>query len=422
MRRSLTHSILALWPSPPIPLVRHRRPHLAAGGAVLAGMLAAAPASAQLSDTLHPFVRLGYNHENNLLRLSEGDRALVGDGDGSDNFRTVTAGVALERPIGRQVVTANASVSRVAYDHYTQYDYTGKQVDLDWAWRVGNHFSGHVGGLYSQSLSAFSDFRTDERNLRTERRAYGDGAWLFHPSWQVVGSYSETRYNFELEQQRFNNRVEKLAATGFDYLAPSGSTFGLRIRRLEGDYPAAQFIGIDNGYTQDEQKLNVDWIVSGTTRLTFLGGFVQRKHNTDSVRDDSGTDGRLIVNWAPRERLRFNAQLWREFVATEGAFINNAISKGAMAGATWQVAAKVSVDGQYRYTKRDFAPFSRAGVAPVGASSDIGRTLSASVKYRPRASVELALGAFRDTRSGSEVALTNSFRATGVSFSATAKF
>lgn len=395
---------------------------MATGGMILAGLMGAGPAWAELSDTVHPFVRLGYSHDNNLLRLSDNEKSLYG-GDGSDNFRDATAGVAIERPIGRQLLTGKASVSRVSYDFFEQFDYTGKQAELDLKWMIGNHLSGHVGGSYSQMLSGFTDFRSNERNLRTERRAYADGAWRFHPSWQLIGSYAESRFGYELEAQQPNNRLEKLSAAGFDYVASSGSTFGFQVRRLEGNYPNQLAQGFDNSYTQDEQKINVNWLVSGTTQVLFLGGFVQRKHNTQSVRDDSGTNGRLIVNWAPRSRLTINSQLWREFIATEGLFINNALSKGALVKGTWEVTSKISWDAQAKYNKRDYTSFSLTGT-PTNSddANDSTRTLSSNVTYRPRPNIELVLGAFRDRRSGSVLARTNSYNATGVSFNATAQF
>lgn len=394
---------------------------------MLAGLLGVSSASAQirvaqLSDTLHPFVRLGYNHDNNLLRLDDAEKTQFG-GDGSDNYRTAAAGVLLERPIGRQLLTGSASVSRVSFDKFSQFDYTGKEADLDLKWALGNHLSGHVGGKYSQMLSAFTDYHSDERNLRTERRAYVDGAWRFHPSWQVTSSYAETRFGYEALIQSANNRTETLTSAGFDYVAPSGSTFGVQLRRLKGDYLNQQLFGVDNGYTQDEQKFNINWAVSASTYVVFLGGWVQRKNNTQSTRDDNATNGRLVVTWMPRSRLNFTGQLWREFIATEGVFINNALSKGALVNGKWEITSKISVDAQAKYEKRDYGSFAFAGAPAVsGSLADSTRRVSSNLIYLPKPTIELALGVFRDQRDGSVLARTNSYRANGISFNATAQF
>nr|WP_315401248.1 XrtB/PEP-CTERM-associated polysaccharide biosynthesis outer membrane protein EpsL [uncultured Duganella sp.] len=417
----------------PVPPTPARRPRWTpAGAAVLAALLASAPALAQLSqqppqlsDTLHPFVTVGYTHEENLMRLSDDERDRV-DGGGSDNVRSVAVGVALERPIGRQLLTGSARVSRVSYDHFSQFDYNGSDAAGDLAWALGNHWGGHAGASYGKTLVPFGDNRSTERNLRTQRRLYGDAAWTFHPSWRLVASYSNTDYDYELDAQRYNNRSERLVAAGFDYLATSGSTFGMQFRRLSGRYDndrAGAGVLFDNNYTQDEQKLNINWLVTPSTRLLFLGGFVQRKHEFMNSRDDSGANGRLIASWDARARLRFNGQLWREFSATEGTIINSALSTGASLGATWDVTAKISVDAQGKRDRRRFDTIAgvTSGLAP-GALNDTTRTVSAGLTYRPRPTIELALRAFRDSRTGSPPAGTVSYTANGASFTASAQF
>lgn len=398
---------------------------LTAVGCAVMAMLVSVPASAQLSDTLHPFVSVGYAHDNNLLRLSD-DQLTAFGGDGSDSYRTVMFGISFERPIGRQILTGSARVSRVSYDHYSQFDYNGKDANVDLKWMIGNHLSGHLGSSYSQSLTTFADYHSNERNLRSLRKTYADGIWRFHPSWQVNGSYSEDKYTYDLKAQAFNDRTEKLATTGIDYVASSGSTFGIQFRRLKGEYPNQESLAgtvFYNGYTQDEQKININWAATEVTRVLFLGGWVKRKHDFLATRDDSGTNGRLIVNWQPRERLRFNTQLWREFAATEGNFINSALNKGQLLKGTWDIDAKFSLDAQVRYEKRNFAQFSALGVTlPESALSDSSHSLSSNLTYRPRPNFILALGAFRDSRSGSPAAGTNTYKANGISFNATAQF
>lgn len=405
------------------------RPLALAVACVLAGTIsdpaAAQITTAQLSDTIHPFVTLGYNHDDNLLRLRENQLTLYG-GDGSDNFRTAAAGFLLERPIGRQKLSGSVRVSRVNFDHYSQLDYNGKDGNVDLAWVLGNHLKGHAGALYSQTLTPFNDFHTDRRNLRTQRKLYADAAWNFHPSWRLVGSYTEQRYHYDLFEQRFNNRTEKYKSAGIDYLASSSSSFGVQVRRIEGNYPNQEALlgtRFYNGYVQDEQKLNINWSVTAATRVQFLGGRVERKHEFLPERDDKGTNGRLIADWTARERLKFNAQLWREFTATEGNLINSALGTGQSATGTWDLSSKLSLDANYKHERREFKPFAGLGAGlPSSAFEDSTRTISTSLTYRPRQTIEVVVRAFRDTRTGSLAAGTGSFKANGLSLNASAQF
>jgi exopolysaccharide biosynthesis operon protein EpsL len=398
-------------------------PAVCAATALLGGVLFSTNASAELSDTIHPFVSIGYNYDDNLYRRSDVQMARFADN--SDTFRTAMAGVSFERPIERQLVTATAKVSRVSFQDNGQLDYTGKDISGEWRWMLGNHFDGHIGATYSQVLAPFSDFQTaGERNLRVLRQQYVDGNYRFHPSWQLRAGYTADEYTYDLNNQAINDRDEKAAMVGVDYLAASGSTVGLQFRHVKGTYPSQDALGlIDNGYTQDEQKINILWSVTGTTQVLFLGGLVQRKHAFYSARDDNGTNGRLIVSWQPTGKVKLTAQLAREYGAIEGAYINSALINVQSLDASWDISSKVRASASARHEKRNFLPFTTTGAAvPEQFLSDSNNRLSAGLSYRVLRNITLQASVFRERRSGSVVAGTTSFVANGGSLNAMFQF
>ncbi len=383
------------------------------------------PAMAELNDNLHPFVAVSFNHEDNLLRESDEQRAVQA---ASDNYRTATVGLIGEAQLGRQTFQLTAKTSRVTFDRFSQLNYTGKDGELLWNWFLGNHLSGRVGATYSQTLNSFTDFHEAERNLRTRQREYADGVWRFHPSWQLRAGAARDKYKYDLASQSYNTRQEDSVALGFDFLPSTGSTIGLQVGRLKSGYPTDELINglsVANSYRQNEVKLRVNWVQSVVTQVLFLGGWVQRKHDaSQSARDDSGINARLVGTWAPRERLHLGTSLWREYTAAEGTLINSALMVGQSVNATWDVASKVSLDASAKHEKRDFAPF--AGVAsvslPSSAYQDTLRNLSTGVTYRPIPTIALNLNVFRETRDGSLAANSTSYKANGVSFTASGQF
>ena len=388
---------------------------------IISGLFTAS-ARAQISDTFQPYVSAGYAYDDNLLRRDNTQNAAAAQ---SDTYTTLVAGVALERPIGRQVVTASVRASKVAFDKNSQLDYTGKDAAAEWQWQLGNHLNGHAGASYSESLASFADFGSSQRNIRTDTKRYVDGNWRFHPSWQVHAGYVNERFGFDLPSQSYNNRTEKAAETGFDYIASSGSTFGMVARKLKGEYPNQGVnpltgVVIDNGYDQDELKVNINWLASGVTQVTFLAGWVRRTHDTAKQRDDSGINGRVIANWSPLGHTQFNAMVWREFGAAEGVLVNSALSTGVSAGAAWTPTAKLTYNANAKYERREFEPL--AGVTGLGGLTDNARTASVGVTYQAWRQVSLNLNGFTSRRSGSAAAATSSYRAKGLSFNATVKF
>jgi exopolysaccharide biosynthesis operon protein EpsL len=376
-------------------------------------------AVAEISDTIHPFVALGYTYDDNLLRLPENYPV----DQRSDTARQAQAGIVVERDISRQRLTASAKVSRVTFDHYSQLDYNGKDFKADLAWQLGNRFSGNVGGSYVETLTPFTDYNSDERNLRTSRREYVSGKWRFHPSWQVRAGFTRSEHEYELLAQRVNNRTEDVAEVGGDYLASSGSQIGLVARRLKGSYDNPRMVGgtnLNDNYTQDELKANINWRFSGVTYIQVLAGYAKRKHDRFTTRDTSGANGRASVTWAPLGKVKFTGEVWREFAAVESFIVSNSLNKGGSIGATWDVSAKVQATASVRRETRDFEQF--PGIGFTGDSSDRSNSGQLGLTYAPTLRTQLSVSAFREKRHGSPLAGTNDYRANGVSINGSVQF
>ena len=384
------------------------------------GSLYAPHAQAQISDTLTPFASAIVSYDDNLLRR---DLSVVGSDGASDTYRSAVVGVGINRPISRQRLTGNIRATKVTFNRFGELDYTGKDAALDLDWRLAQTLSGHVGATYSQSLASFADFQVAARNLRVQNKQYGNVAWRLHPSWQLRAGYTSEDFDFDLPSQQFNNRTEKTVETGFDYLAPSESTVGLLARQIKGKYPTQALnngVFIDNGFTQDEVKLNVVWNATGISQVIFVGGWARREVNSSSLRNASGTNGRLIVNWNKFSSVQLTGMAWREFGAAEGVFVNTALSTGQGINAKWTATSKIEVNAGYRNEKREFRAL--PGLINITGLSDTTKVANVSVSYKPLRNLSLELSAFHTKRDGSTAARTSSFRAKGAALNATVSF
>lgn len=389
---------------------------LFASPVVLADVVDAAhPPPTQWSDTIHPFVLGSYTHDDNLLRLTD-DQAQA------DNYTTLQAGFLFDRPIGRQLISGWFKASKVTFDRFDQYNYTGKDAKVDWDWALGDHLHGLIGTTYVETLAPFSDFHSQQLDLRTEKQTYANATWQFHPSWQVHGGFLRDKTLYGLPAEQIDNRTEDTTDGGIDYLATSSSRVGLLLRHIKGNYPQ-QFVGpgaVDNNYSQDEIDLNVNWTVSGVTQVIFVGGHVRRKHSSENFRDVSGNNGRLIAIWTPTGKLSFTGMLWREFAAAETLVVNSALSTGESINAAWEFTPKLSLGAAIKHEKRDFSAL--GGLSLPGGSDDTSNTSSVSLTYKPVPSISLVLTGTHDSRTGNVAVDTNSYRSNAVSFSASAQF
>ncbi len=385
------------------------------------GMAVSAPALAVLSDTIHPFASVAYSYEDNLLRLPDAPPGV--DQPRSDQVRSVVAGVDLERPVGRQLFTASASASRVQFQRFDALNYNGSDLNGNWKWALGNHLEGNLGGSYSQTLAPYADFQRDERNLRTQRNSHADLAWHLHPSWRLRTRFNRDQYAYDLDSQRYLDRKEDSGEVGIDYLPSSNSAIGLVQRRLKGSYPHPLVFGpyvLDEGYVQNETKLNVRWALTPVTLVEFLGGRAHREHNLFTDRDASGANGQLQLTWNPTAKLGLVASAFRQFSPFEGATATYSLNKGVVIKPLWNASAKLQFDAQLKYVKRDFAGLT-TGLSATG-TDDATRTASLGMRYQVLDQLQLGLSLLHDARSSASTQVSNSYRANSVSFNATLQF
>jgi exopolysaccharide biosynthesis operon protein EpsL len=322
----------------------------------------------------------------------------------------------------RQRLAASARLSRATFDHFRQLDYNGEDAQATWYWQVGNHLEGKAGAIYQQVLAPYTDFASNERNLRQERKLFVDGTWRFHPGWSARAATSTDKFTYDLASQRYNDRTEDVFELEGGYLPRSGSTVGVVVRRLRGGYPHLRPLGgvlVNEDFTQDELKLHVNWLASGVTTVQLLAGWVQRDQPGFAGKTD-GVNGRLSAVYAPGGKISCNAALWREFGPIDSTFVNYTLNKGASIGARWDASAKVKVDASALYERRDYNPTS-----PFPGSGDLEDSIrSASLRavWSLRPALQLAAGYAHESRSGSQALGTASFSSNSVSFNASAQF
>jgi hypothetical protein len=136
---------------------------------LLAGAICGVPTvlAAPGDEGFDVLARLGYFRDDNLFRLPDEHRGF--DGKRSDSARQAHAGALFNKTYGRQKVFAQARFTKVEFDYFDQLDYDGKDEQVRWNWQLGNRFEGTLGANYEHTLAPYTDFRSNQRNLRKHR-------------------------------------------------------------------------------------------------------------------------------------------------------------------------------------------------------------------------------------------------------------
>jgi exopolysaccharide biosynthesis operon protein EpsL len=387
---------------------------------VLAAALSWAPALAAPSDALHVFGGLGYGHDDNLLRVPDGAPAF--DNQLGDSWYQADVGLLFDHAYSRQRISAQAKLSKVKFDHFRQLDYDGKDLQARWDWQAGNRLEGALGAAYNQTLAPYTDFHSDQRNLRRQRRFFVDGAWRIHPSYRVRAGAAREKSSYEQVLLSFNDRTEDAYEAGLDYLPKSGSEIGFVLRKVKGKYPNRRPFGqqlLNDDYDQDEVKARVLWLASGTTTVQALAGWAKRRQ--PALGDDtSGFNGRVSAEYKPNGKLTYTAALWRDFAPLESTFVNYTLNKGASLAAGWDASAKTRLEASANYERRNYnARF--LGIANGGLNDSI-RSASVRATWSPRKALHLSAALAHQARSGSAFLGTGKFSSTSIVLNATAQF
>jgi exopolysaccharide biosynthesis operon protein EpsL len=382
---------------------------------------AAIPAGAGPSDALHVYGGVAYGHDDNLLRIPEDQPAF--DNTRADSWWTREAGLIFDKTYSRQRIALVAKLSKTSFDHFKQLDYDGKDLQANWNWQLGNHLEGKIGTSYQQVLAPYTDFRSDERNLRKTRSKYADGAWRFHSAWRARAGFQRDEYTYEASSNRFNDRTEDASELELDYLARSGSTVGLVARHVKGTYPYPRPIGpftVISGFTQDELKARVKWLATGSTTIDALVGYTRREQPSFGSGTTSGVAGKINATYQPRGKMTYRASVWRDFAPIESTTVSYTLNKGASIGAQWDATAKISVNADAIYERRNYA--ARIAANATDDMQDSIRTATLRATWMPRPTIQVQAGVAHQQRDGSVSLGTGSFKSNSVTLNANAQF
>ena len=388
---------------------------------VLASMSALPAMAAEPEEGLRLYGGIGWAYDDNLLRIADDEQPF--GGRRSDSYRTGEAGVVYNKRISRQRVAATAKVSKVKFDHFDQLDYDGRDVQANWNWVIGNKLEGRAEALYVQTLAPYTDFRSDQRNLRRQRRQLVDAGYRMRPSWKLRAGAMRDKTTYELFEQRYNDRTEKTVEAELLYQPKSGSSAGLVARRVKGDYPYRRPFSplvLNDDFTQDELKARVHWLAGGVTTLQALAGYVRRRQPSYGEGRTSGFNGRVNASYTPVGKLNYNAALWREFAPIESPSVSYTLNKGASIGATWDASAKIKVEATAVYERR---AYSARFVFPGSEDLDDAiRSARLNATWQARPKIQVLAGYVYQARSGSPVLGTGRFESNMVQVSANVLF
>ncbi|HEX4918770.1 MAG TPA: outer membrane beta-barrel protein [Limnobacter sp.] len=324
------------------------------------GLPSPAVASIQSSGNLvRPFATATRTYDSNLL-----NKAANAPGPRSDQVDRFEAGTHMDFQLSRQRFSSTLSVNQTRHDEFAERDTDGELFKFRWDAEIANTITGNV---EISSLTDQAPIQTGAVSV-TERQQHLEqvGAnWNFHPTYAIRTRFANTETRFKGTPGTPDtvlsglNRNDELQSIGMVYTAGSGSTLGLFLNTLTGDFPLRQVIAtgqsVSNNFEQKDIELQGQWIHSPITRLQFSVAAVEREHDELPVRNYSGINYRVDAQYQPTAKSTWVLGVGRQIVGISDASNSDALVQQVTVGYNLALSNKVLMRFFHRPQKLRFS-------------------------------------------------------------------
>ena len=260
---------------------------------------------------------LGY--DSNLLRLGREEAAPDGFTK-QDSSSTTTLLAGFNQGIGRQRVSANASLRDTRYDRNSVFNNQGYSLrgGLDWA--TVERLSGSVNYSANRSLQRFGTEEVGflrEKNLETVQTLSTRASLglVTQYSLEVSGGRTEVRNSLQQPSVQAREFEQDNAAIGLRWNPSNYTSLGLTVGVTRGRYP--KFRTSTDGFVADRFKrddlaVNANHRFSGFSSVEVRISDGKTIYDLNSQRNFKGLTGYLGWTWQPTSKLVFVSSVTRD--------------------------------------------------------------------------------------------------------------
>lgn len=336
--------------------------------------------------------------DDNIFRLPDDFNvaAFTGNRRRGDTIRTTVLGLRIDQPWSRQRFILDARLLDNRYAYYDFLDHQARNYELHWKWQLGNRLQGDLYRSRTQQLTDFGDFRSPNRNMRSQTTTGFDARWWIHADWYVLGALARTDSENDTALRRPWDNTAATAEAGVLYRAGTGSEIQFVLRETDGEHPYRPAAD----YTLRVRELRGLWNVSGKSVLRAQVSRVERDHPRSPQHDFRGANGRLSWDWQITGKTSLNVTARREISAYQDFYSSYVLTEGITVTPLWRPTYKTSVQLRLDRSTRDYL----GDVNPLIGyhRKDTVRTAALTFGWMPLQSVNLAATLQRERRDSSD--------------------
>jgi len=375
----------------------------AAGAGIACVAALSTPAFALDDERLSVTAGEQFTRDDNVFRIAP---SIAPPGGGGDTYRTTSAGLNLDVPVGAQRFVGNLTLNSQRFDRFDVLDLDGHDGSVRWLWNLGRELDGVAS--YSDRLALASlanvqsGVQTATPNVLSTRETKLETTYRPAANWRVLAGWRGTDYsNGAIEYRISDANVDSVEAQ-LQYVTRAGDGVGLAVRATDGRLPNRQVVGttlVDNSYRENTVAIVVDWTVTGSSRVAARAGHLERSYDQIPQRGYVGPMYDARYEWHPGPRIGFQVTATRGLSEHEEVQVGYVVARGVSGSGSFAFSERLSVALETGKAQRTYGGDAAVLFAGVPPTSEHVVLRTATISYRPVARVQLAFGLHQVLRS-----------------------
>jgi hypothetical protein len=285
--------------------------------------------------------------DSNVLRTPTDKRV--------DWITRVGAGIRSEGLIiGRQRALLEVVGEYYEYLRFDELDHFAHALRGEWLWEFTNDLSGTLGASRRKRLTDVGELQREIRDMVTEDRFYGSGAWRVGPSVRLTGGADAAHiaHSGRGVREAWGYGVRG----GAEYVTAVGTALGAEYRIARGDAPVVEELGLGafptNEYKERELAGTASYTLGVDIALSGRLGRTTRTYSELQGRDFKGTTWRGRADWRVGPKTNLVGEIYKEPAAIVDATALHVVRRGFAVGPSWAATYKLVFTGRYVWERR----------------------------------------------------------------------
>jgi hypothetical protein len=367
-------------------------------GVFVAAMLAGGHAYAQLpafpaipvnpdtapdntADWFLPFVGYQYTYDNNLFRLPSASvrneptiKPLIPTNISmEDHVNTGSVGFDGHWIAGRQSVDYDFEFDDNHFVRNEDLNNNSGNARAVWNWSLASDFFGQLGGVYTRSLSGFSDSFFFTRDVVDRQEYFANGRYQIGPRLAVYGNIDDSYTKNQAHAEEFNDLNIETGKVGLELATSQQNTVAWEYRFTHGHYPQQVFslidgIPFDADYNENSSVLVFKYALTDKTVFSGDGGYLRRNYpDNPEIGAYSGIVWHLKGLWQATDKTSLSVTASRDLQAYLYAQSDYFVQTGVAVSPVWVQSDKLTWVLVASWYKQDYIGASYSEVILFGA-------------------------------------------------------